>query len=262
VIAARTGIITVGDFRPSDMAAGGQGAPLVPWVDYFLYRHPQRGRAALNIGGIANVTVIPAGARERGVFAFDTGPGNMLMDGLMRHFTHGEKSFDRDATTAERGRLLPSLLNRLLSEPYFRQPPPKTTGREQYGKAALARIIQQGQREHAQPQDLVRTATFLTALSIVDAFHRWVLPKSRISDLVVSGGGARNPLIMAQLAAALPEIEIVTSDRLGVPSDAKEAFAFALLANETIHGRPSNLPSATGASRPAILGKICYPPPR
>ena len=260
VIAARTGITTVGDFRPSDMAAGGQGAPLVPWVDYLLYRHPRRGRAALNIGGIANVTVIPAGARERDVFAFDTGPGNMLIDGLMRHFTRGKKSFDRDATMAERGRLLPSLLNHLLSEPYFRQPPPKTTGREQYGKAALARIIQQGQREGAQPEDLVRTATLLTALSIVDALHRWVLPKARIGDLIVSGGGARNPLIMAQLAAALPDIEIVTSDHLGVPSDAKEAFAFALLANETIHRRPSNLPSATGASSPAILGKICYPP--
>ena len=260
VIAARTGITTVGDFRPSDMAAGGQGAPLVPWVDYFLYRHPRRGRAALNIGGIANVTVIPAGARERDVFAFDTGPGNMLMDGLMRHFTRGKQSFDRDAKTAERGQLLPSLLNDLLAEPYFRQPPPKTTGREQYGKVTLARVIKQGQREGAQPPDLVRTATLLTALSIVDAFHRWVLPKARIHDLIVSGGGARNPLIMAQLAAALPDIEIVTSDHLGVPTDAKEAFAFALLANETIHGRPSNLPSATGASRPAILGKICHPP--
>jgi len=260
IIAARTGITTVSDFRPSDMAVGGQGAPLVPWVDYFLYRHPRRGRAALNIGGIANVTVIPAGARERDVFAFDTGPGNMLMDGLVRHFTGGKQRFDRNARMAKRGNLSPALLDDLLAEPYFRQPPPKTTGRERYGKTALARIIQQGRRERAKPADLVRTATLLTALSIVDAFHRWVLPKARISDLVVSGGGARNPLIMAQLAAALPNIEIVTSDHLGVPSDAKEAFAFALLANETIHARPSNLPSATGASRPAILGKICHPP--
>jgi anhydro-N-acetylmuramic acid kinase len=262
VIAARTGITTVGDFRPADMAAGGQGAPLVPWVDYFLFRHRRRGRAALNIGGIANVTVIPAGAQERDIFAFDTGPGNMLMDGLVGHFTKGKQRFDRDARMGNRGRILPALFDALLAEPYFGQRPPKTTGREQYGKETLARIIRQGMHERAKPADLVRTATMLTALSIVDAFHRWVLPKVRVDDLVVSGGGAQNPLIMAQLAAALQGIEVVTSDRLGVPSDAKEAFAFALLANETMHGRPSNLPSATGATRPAILGKICHAPPR
>jgi anhydro-N-acetylmuramic acid kinase len=262
VIAAETGITTVADFRPADMAVGGQGAPLVPWVDYLLYRDSRRGRAALNIGGIANLTVIPRGARPDQVFAFDTGPGNMLADGLVRYFTRGRRQFDRDAQMARRGSLLPALLDTLLADPYFRLRPPKTAGREQYGAACVQRILDWGRRHRARPEDLVRTATLLTALSIVDAIHRWVRPRARIQQLIVSGGGARNPLMMAQLAAALPQIELLTSDALGVPGDAKEAFAFALLANETIHRRPSSLPGATGAARPAILGKVCYAPPR
>lgn len=262
VIAAITGITTVADFRPADMAVGGQGAPLVPWVDYLLYRTPQIGRAALNIGGIANLTVIPRAAKPKEVFAFDTGPGNMLPDGLVRHFTRGRLRFDRDAKMARRGNLQPALLNKLLQDPYFRREPPKTAGREQYGEACLRRILDWGRRHRARPDDLIRTATVLTPLSIVDAIHRWVWHRARIRQLIVSGGGARNPLIMTQLAAALPQIEVVASGALGLPGDAKEAFAFALLANETIHGRPSNLRGATGASRPAILGKVCYPPLR
>ena len=262
VIAALTGITTVGDFRPADMAVGGQGAPLVPWVDYRLYRHPRLGRAALNIGGIANVTVIPPGARPEAVFAFDTGPGNMVIDALVRHFTRGQGAYDRDAQIASRGRLLPGLLDDLLADPYFRLPPPKTAGREQYGEPYLRKLLAWGRRHRAQPADMVRTATVLTALSIVDAFHRWITPRARVAQLIVAGGGARNPLLCAQIAAALPHIEMIPSDQLGVPGDAKEAFAFALLAYETIHRRPANLPSATGAKRPAILGKICYAPPR
>ena len=262
VIAAETGITTVGDFRPADIAVGGQGAPLVPWVDYLLYRNQRMGRAALNIGGIANLTVIPRAAKPRDVFAFDTGPGNMIVDGLVRHFSHSRSAFDRDARIAARGRLLPKLLDVLLDDPYFRLPPPKTAGREQYGETYLRKVLAWGRRHRAQPADLVRTATILTALSIVDALHRWVSPRARIAQLIVAGGGARNPLICAQIAAALPAIEIIPSDKLGVPGDAKEAFAFALLAYETVHRRPANLPSATGARRPAILGKICYPPPQ
>jgi anhydro-N-acetylmuramic acid kinase len=262
VIAAVTGITTVADFRLADMAVGGQGAPLVPWVDYLLYHNPQIGRAALNIGGISNLTAIPRAARPKEVFAFDTGPGNMLPDGLVRHFTKGRRQFDRDAKMAQRGRLLPALLNELMADPYLRLPPPKTAGREQYGTPCLQRILDWGRAHHAKPDDLIRTATVLTPLSIVDAINRWVWPRARIQQLIVSGGGARNPLIMTQLAAALPQVEVVASDALGLPGDAKEAFAFALLANETINGRPSNLRGATGASRPAILGKICYAPPR
>jgi anhydro-N-acetylmuramic acid kinase len=261
VIAALTGVTTVGDFRPADMAVGGQGAPLVPWVDYLLYRHPRHGRAVLNIGGIANVTIIPKAASPRAVTAFDTGPGNMIMDALVRHFTSGRRSYDAEARMASRGNLLPALLDALLAEPYFRQAPPKSAGREQYGKDYLEKILAWGGRHRARPEDLVRTATLLTALSIADALHRWVLRRTPVSQLIVSGGGARNPLLLAQLSAALGGIEVVTTEALGLPGDAKEAFAFALLADETVHGRPANLPSATGAKRPAILGKICHPPP-
>jgi anhydro-N-acetylmuramic acid kinase len=262
VIAAETGITTVGDFRPADMAVGGQGAPLVPWVDYLLYRDARRGRAALNIGGIANITVIPAASQPRDVFAFDTGPGNMVIDGLVRHFTGERSRYDRGARMASRGALLPELLNLLLAESYFRESPPKTAGREQYGKMYLGKILEWGRRHRSRPEDLVRTATMLTALSIVDAMHRWVLPRARVAQLIVSGGGARNPLLMAQLSAALRGVKMFSSDALGLPGEAKEAFAFALLANETIQARPANLPNATGAAGPAILGKICYAPPR
>ena len=286
VIAAITGVTTVGDFRPADMAVGGQGAPLVPFVDYLLYRDARRGRAVLNIGGIANVTIIPKAAPPSSVIAFDTGPGNMVIDALVHHFTRGRRSFDTGGQMALRGQLLPGLLDSLLAEPYFRQPPPKSAGREQYGKSYVEKVLVWGRRHRARPDDLVRTATLLTALSIADAFHRWVLPpqrkgpappvsaprrgkqrdlarsaKSPISQLLVSGGGARNPLILAQLSAALAGIEVLTTESLGLPGDAKEAFIFALLADETLHGRPSNLPSATGARRPALLGKICFPPP-
>jgi anhydro-N-acetylmuramic acid kinase len=260
VIAAVTGVTTVGDFRPADMAVGGQGAPLVPFVDYLLYRDVRRGRAVLNIGGIANVTIIPKDALPNEVIAFDTGPGNMLIDALVHYFSKGRRGYDAGAHIASRGQFLPTLLDELLAENYFRQAPPKSAGREQYGTAYVRKILGWGRR--ARPEDLVRTATLLTALSIADALHRWVLPRTPISQLLVSGGGARNPLILAQLSAALASIEVTPTESLGLPGDAKEAFAFALLADQTLHRRSSNLPSATGALRPAILGKICYPPPR
>jgi anhydro-N-acetylmuramic acid kinase len=258
VIAVRTGITTVGDFRPADMAAGGQGAPLVPFVDYMLYRHPKIGRVALNIGGIANVTVIPTGATLSNVFAFDTGPGNMVIDALVRHFTRGRKGFDRNAEMAARGTLLPGLLHTLLADKYFSQRPPKTTGREQYGEAYLRRLLAHGEARRAKPEDLIRTATILTALSIVDAFHRFISPKTKIGELVVSGGGARNPLLMVQIAAGLAGIKVRDAGELGVPAEAKEAFAFAILACETLQKRPANVPGATGAKRAVVLGKVCY----
>lgn len=262
IIAAETGITTVGDFRPADMAVGGQGAPLVPFAEYQLFHHASINRATLNIGGIANVTVIPRDAKPKDVFAFDTGPGNMIVDALVRHFTHGRRTYDRDAQLASCGRLLPGLLDELLADPYLRKSPPKSAGREQYGEPYLRRCLAWGRSHRAKPEDLIRTATIFTALSIVDAVNRFVLPRVPVTQLIVSGGGARNPLLCAQIAAALPAVELISSDRFGVPGDAKEAFCFALLAYETLHRRPANLPSATGARRPAILGKICYPPPR
>jgi anhydro-N-acetylmuramic acid kinase len=267
VIAERTGITTIADFRPADLAAGGQGAPLVPYVDYLLYRHPRIARLALNIGGIANVTVIPAGARPRDVLAFDTGPGNMVIDALLHHFTRGRQSFDRDARLARRGKILPALLSSLLQHPYFRLAPPKSAGREQFGATYAARLIAQGRKLRVRPADLVRTATLLTPLSILDAFRRWALPPLKRNppshiQLILSGGGAHNPLIRVQLEAGLSGVEVLTSNQLGVPEDAKEAFAFAILAYETCHGRPANLPFATGSRHPALLGKIIPVAPR
>jgi len=262
VIAALTGITTVGDFRPADIALGGQGAPLVPYADYLLYRHEKLGRVSLNLGGIANVTVLPRAAEPQQVLAFDTGPANMLIDALVSHFTRGGQRFDKNARLALEGRSFPALLDAFMTDPYLKLAPPKSTGREYYGHAYLKKILALGRHHRAKPNDLIRAATIFTALSVVDALNRFVLPKTKIQQLVVSGGGTHNPLILAQLSAALPGIEVLPSSRLGIPEDAKEAFAFALLAYETFHQRPSNLPSATGARGPAILGKISYARPR
>jgi len=262
IIAARTGITTVGDFRPADMAVGGQGAPLVPFVDYLLYRDTKIGRVALNIGGIGNVTVIPAGAKPGNVFAFDTGPGNMIIDALMQHYSAGKSRFDFNAEFAITGKVWPELLDSLLKDDYFRIRSPKSCGREQFGEAYTQKLISWGEKNRARPADIVRTATSFTALTIIDAWHRFIAPRAQIKQLIVAGGGTHNPLIMAQLAAALNGVEVTTSVALGVPEDGKEAFAFAILAYETFHGRPANLPSATGAKRRAILGKVCYAPPR
>jgi anhydro-N-acetylmuramic acid kinase len=262
VIAARTGVTTVGDFRPADIALGGQGAPLVPYADYLLYRHEKLGRVSLNLGGIANITVIPAAAKPEHILAFDTGPANMLIDALVSHFSQGRQRFDKDARIAQTGRSIPALLDELMRDPYLKLAPPKSTGREYYGHAYLEKVLALGKKHRAKPADLIRAATIFTALSVVDAVNRFVLSKTKIHQFVVSGGGAKNPLLVAQLSAALREIEILPSSNFGIPEDAKEAFAFALLAYETLHNRPSNLPSATGAHGPAILGKIAYAPPR
>jgi anhydro-N-acetylmuramic acid kinase len=258
VIAARTGITTVGDFRPADMAAGGQGAPLVPYVDFLLYRHARIGRVALNIGGIANVTVIPAGARLKDVFAFDTGPGNMVIDALMRRFTGGRAKFDRNAEMAASGKVIPGLLNRLLGDKYFSKLPPKSAGREQYGEAFVSEILSSKSARGAKAEDFVRTATIFTALSILDAFHRLIAPRAKIDELIVSGGGAHNPLLMGQLGSGLRGVRVREAGELGVPGDAKEAFAFAVLAVETLRKQPANVPGATGAKKAVVLGKVCY----
>jgi anhydro-N-acetylmuramic acid kinase len=256
VIAERTGVTTIGDFRPADMAAGGQGAPLVPFVDYLLYRDARIARVALNIGGIANLTVIPAGAGPGQLFAFDIGPGNMVIDAIVEIATRGRAHYDRDARLAIRGKLLPALLSKMLREPYLRKRPPKTAGREQFGRAYAEKILAWGKQHRASTEDLVRTATVFTSLSIADALRRFVLPRARVDELIVAGGGARNPLLMAQLAASLPEIEIVPASEFGIPAEAKEAFAFAVLAYEAYHCRANTLPSATGALHPAVMGKL------
>lgn len=259
VIAARTGVPVIADFRPADMAAGGQGAPLVPFVDYLLYRDEKLGRVALNIGGIANVTVIPGGTRPDKVLAFDTGPGNMIVDALVERMTRGRSCFDRDSRIALNAHTHPGLLKHLMRDPYLRKRPPKTAGREQFGQVYAERVLQWGKKHHAKPADVVRTAALFTSFSIADALRRFVPRGMKIDELIVAGGGAKNPLMMAELAALLPGTDILPAAKFGVPAEAKEAFAFAVLAYEAYQGRTNNLPSATGAERPIVMGKLCRP---
>ncbi len=260
VIAMRTGVPVVSNFRAKDMAVGGQGAPLVPLVDWLLLRHPSQNRVALNIGGIANVTVLPANASPERVFAFDTGPGNMLIDGAVRHFSGGRQTFDRNGQWARRGQVCPSFLRWLMRHPYFRRPPPKSTGREMFGAAFLQRVLAKAEAFSLQPADVVATLTAFTAASITFALQRFVLPTmGRLDELIVSGGGANNPVLMAMLAERLPQVVIRFSDELGLPRDAKEAVAFAVLAHRTVMGLTGNLPSATGAQMSVILGSLTLP---
>jgi anhydro-N-acetylmuramic acid kinase len=266
VIAARLGVPVVSDFRPADMAVGGKGAPLVPFLDYFLYRDQRVARIAQNIGGIANLTAIPAGASLRQVLAFDTGPGNMVIDAVMEELFG--KRYDRDGKVAASGRVLDGVIARLVRAPFFRQKPPRTAGREEFGREYVGRFLQTCRG--ASKPDVVATATALTARSIADAVQRFVLPRfvvprtaarrKQAGQMIVSGGGAKNPTLMAMLRDAFTPlgIKLHFSDEFGLPTEAKEAVAFALLAHETWHRRPSNVPSATGAKRAAILGKISY----
>jgi anhydro-N-acetylmuramic acid kinase len=249
VLAERTGVPVVANFRARDIAAGGQGAPLVPFVDYLLFRHPRRTRVALNIGGIANITVIPAGCAPEDVVAFDTGPGNMVIDALAREFSEGKLNCDRDGKIAASGNLNRPLLDELLRDPYYRRKPPKSAGREQYGVEFIARLRQFG----APLPDLIATATVLTAVTISLAVRQAVPGPA---DLIASGGGTHNPQIMAHLAGFLPGVDIGTSTDHGIDADAKEAIAFAILAYETWSRKPSNLPSATGAKHAVVLGSI------
>jgi anhydro-N-acetylmuramic acid kinase len=252
VIAERLGVPVISDFRTADIAAGGQGAPLVPYVDYLLLRSRRFGRVALNIGGIANITAIPPGGKPEEVIAFDTGPGNMVIDALVQQYTKGRRRFDRGGLIAAGGEVDRALLDRLLDDPFFRRKPPKSAGREQYGAEFAAAL-------EGAPQNLIATATVLTAATIATGIERFVRPRMPVDEIVASGGGAHNPQILAHLAGFLPGVAVATSEDHGISIDGKEAVAFAVLAHETWRRRPANLPSATGARHSAILGKIALP---
>jgi anhydro-N-acetylmuramic acid kinase len=257
VIAAQVGVPVISDFRPADMAAGGKGAPLVPFLDYFLYRDAHIGRIAQNIGGIANLTAIPASAKPGQVIAFDTGPGNMVIDAVTEQLFH--KPYDRDGRIAASGTVLEKVVRSILRAPFFRQKPPKTAGREEFGREFATDFVRRC--GHAPKADIVATATALTARSIADAVRKFVVRRNTAyQELIISGGGAKNATLLAMLADELSPlgISLRLSDEFGLPSAAKEAAAFALLAYETWNQRPSNIPSATGAQRPVILGKISY----
>ncbi len=267
VTAAKLGVPVVSDFRPSDMAAGGKGAPLVPFLDYLLYRHRRYGRIVQNLGGIGNLTAIPPRALLEDVVAFDTGPGNMVMDAITEHFF--QRPYDRNGRIAARGEPIERVLQQLLRHPYFRQKPPKTAGREQFGREFVREFLRLCRR--ADEHDIIATATALTARSIGIAARKFVLsliPDERTQtgrpwrfrEFVLSGGGTKNATLMRMIREDLAPLKmrVRTADEFGMPSEAKEAVAFALLAYQTWRRLPSNVPSATGAPRPAVLGKVSY----
>jgi anhydro-N-acetylmuramic acid kinase len=282
VIAERTGCTVVADFRPRDMAAGGQGAPLVPYLDLLLFRDERRYRALQNVGGIGNVTYLPPKDEGRrtddesklhesehapiqpnrpssfvfrppSVVAFDTGPGNLLIDEAVRLLTDGALSYDRDGCMAAAGRVDRLLLDAWLGHPFFHQPPPRSTGREQFGAAEAHTYVAECQARGLTPEDTIATLTALSALSIAESYERYC---RRVDEVLVSGGGARNPMLLAMLQAALPHASVRTVDTLALDADAKEAVAFAVAGYATLHGWPNNVPAATGASHPVVLGSI------
>jgi len=257
VIAERTGTPTVGDFRVADVAAGGQGAPLVPYVDYLLFRHPSEGRILLNIGGIANLTAILANALPEQVIAFDTGPGNALSNMAMEIASGGKYRYDPEGSFAQRHPVREEWLNELLQHPYFAQPPPKSTGRETFGEAMVRKLLRRYKLSDAEL--LVPALTELTARTIADSIRRFVLSRMRAARLIVSGGGVHNRTLMKRLRELLSELQVETSDRYGIHPDAKEAVAFAVLGYQRMRGRTNNLPSATGARRAVVMGKLCLP---
>ncbi len=254
VIAQRTGITTVADFRPRDMAAGGQGAPLVPFADYVLFRDAKVSRAVQNIGGIANVTFLPRACRREDILAFDTGPGNMVIDAIVRLVTGGRRHFDRNGAMAARGRVSESLLGEMLEHPFLRRKPPKSTGREEFGQAYGSWFSDEAKRRGLSPEDMIATATAFTARTIADACRRF-LPE-RPDEMILAGGGAHNRTLTGMLQSEMPAVKIRTTEDFGIDVDAREAVAFAILAWATIQGTANNVPSATGAAEPVVLGKI------
>jgi anhydro-N-acetylmuramic acid kinase len=261
VIAAMLGIPVISNFRPTDMLAGGQGAPLVPLLDYVLFASNKRGRVLQNIGGIANLTAIPAGATADQIIAFDTGPGNMVMDALSQQLFH--KPYDRNGAIAASGIVLKPVLAQALRNQYFQLKPPRTAGREQFGREYAAKFLADCIRYSTRPADALATATALTAETIAQSYKRFCRRKMRSGegvDYIVSGGGARNRTLMAMLAQKLEPMgcELAVSNEFGLPAEAKEAAAFALLAWQTWHHLPGNVPAATGAKRPVILGQVTY----
>jgi anhydro-N-acetylmuramic acid kinase len=261
VIATELDVPVVSDFRSADMAVGGQGAPLVPLLDYVAFHHPVRNRVLQNLGGIANLTVIPAGVSQSEVFAFDTGPANMVIDALMAE-CFGKK-YDSRGATAKRGRVLDDVVQDCLRDRFFHASPPKSAGREQFGREFAASFRAKCRKHSQRPEDAVATATALTARSIGRAWADFVAPAlgSKPTDYIVAGGGVHNATLLQMLReelAGLGKVRIQTTDQFGIPAAAKEAMAFALLAYQTWQQEPGNLPRATGASRPAVLGKITY----
>lgn len=257
VIAQETGVTTVADFRTRDIAAGGQGAPLVPFVDYILFRDKEKGRALQNIGGIANVTFLPPDCNIPDIIAFDTGPGNMVIDRITELITHDAFHFDEGGKLAAKGKVDELLLATLLAHPYLSKLPPKTTGREEFGRHFAENIFKDATHSHIKGLDVLATVTAFTARTIADSYKQWILPRYPLSEVILSGGGSHNDTLIKFLIHYFPpSVKIDSMNKFGIAPNAKEALAFAILANETISGNPNNIPNVTGAREAVIMGKI------
>jgi anhydro-N-acetylmuramic acid kinase len=254
IIAERTGVTTVADFRPRDIAAGGQGAPLVPLADWLLFRHARRTRAVQNLGGIANVTILPAGGSLADVLAFDTGPGNMILDRLVQRLTRGRQQYDAGGRLAARGAVNRPLLAEMMRHPFLRRRPPRTTGREEFGEQFSDALFDRARGAGLAPADLLATAAAFTAACIADAYRRF--SPAPVDEVILCGGGSRNASIVRLLTALVFPAAVAATDDFGINADAKEAVSFALLAARTIRGLAGNVPSATGARHAVVLGKI------
>ena len=257
VLRERTGIPVIFDFRSRDMAAGGEGAPLAPYVDALLFGSPSRGRIVQNIGGIGNATVIPAGSKRAGIFAFDTGPGNMIIDELVRRKTKGAEHYDEGGRRARSGKVDDHLVAELMADSYYAKEPPKSTGRELYNAAFVSNLVEAAEKRGLSFEDTIATATAFTAESIARAYRDFIYPATKIDDVVIGGGGALNGCLMDMIRERLPaDLRLMTTADLGIPEQAREAIAFAVLGHEALMGRPGNLPAVTGAARDVILGNI------
>ncbi len=257
VIAHETGVTTVADFRPMDMAAGGQGAPLIPYVDFLLFRSKKKGRVLQNIGGIANLTFLPKDCAISDVVAFDTGPGNMIIDRITEIITNNAAHFDRNGELAAKGKINNGLLANLLAHPFLTKPPPKTTGREEFGRHFADGLYADATRAGIENYDILATVTAFTARTITDSYQQWILPKGPLPEVILSGGGSYNTTLVKYLQQYLGrQATVHPISKFGIEPNVKESLAFAILANETISGNPNNVPSATGAKKAVVLGKI------
>lgn len=256
VIAEHCGVPVISDFRPRDMVAGGQGAPLIPYADWVLFHRPEHTAAMLNLGGIANITVVPPNFDD--IIAFDVGPANMAIDGAVRLVTANRMQYDKDGELAAKGMVIDEFLEYLLEHPFYAKLPPKSTGREDFGPEVYLRDALASRSSHSH-EDLIATVTSAVAYSIVRAFNRFVKPRFDVDRFIISGGGAHNPVLLKRIKQGLPGLTVRLSDAYGISADAREAIAFAILGNETVCGTPANVPSATGAEKRVVLGKITPP---
>lgn len=255
VIAERTGIITIGDLRVRDVAAGGHGAPLIAYADWVLCGSKTLGRCVQNIGGIGNVTYLPPDAKLGEVIAFDTGPGNMVIDALTELATSGRMKYDRDGQLARSGKIREPILTEWMRNPYFDLRPPKTTGRERFGIQFAQRAFAMAQSHAVPVEDLIATATAMTAHSIARAYRDWIQPLGPIDEVILGGGGSRNGYLIEMLRDQMPGVRLLRHEDIGIDSKAKEPLAMAIIANDSLMGLPTNAPGATGG-RPSVLGKI------